>query len=276
MEAEEKDYFVGAVHQAHEVEPATRPTVCETYSVNPLAEDEWLVPIDTNGYLIPYKIDTGAQVNILSQADYQQLQQKSQLHPSIVKLSAYNGSAIPVAGKSVLNLHYKGKSYSVLFIIVDIDATPILGLATCSLLNLIRRVIQINDSMHTLMTGKFKNCFGEIRKLSGVHHITIDPAVPPVIHPPRKLAIALREKLDQELQRMVKMGIITPVHEPTDWVNSLVVVEKPNGKLRICLDPKDLNKAIKRHHVHLPTTEEILASMSNARLFTKLDASNAY
>ena len=75
---------------------------------------------------------------------------------------------------------------------------------------------------------------------------------------------------------MVKMGIIKPVHEPTEWVNSLVVVEKPNGKLQICLDPKDLNKAIKRHHFHLPTTEEILASTSNAKLFIKQDASNAY
>ena len=227
MEAEEKDYFVGAVNQAHEVEPATRPTVCETYSVNPIAGDEWLVPIDTNGSLIPYKLDTGAQVNILSRDDYQQLKQKSQLLPSMVKLSAYNGSAIPVTEKSVLNLHYKGKSYSVLFIIIDIDATPILGYATCSLLNFIKHVMQINDSMHTLMTEKFKNCFGEIGKIPGVHHLTIDPAVPSVIHPPRKLSIALGEKLDQELQRMVKMGIITPVHEPTDWVNSLVVVEKP-------------------------------------------------
>ena len=136
--------------------------------------------------------------------------------------------------------------------------------------------MQINDSMHTLMTEKFMNCFGEIGKLPGVHHISINPAVPPVTHPPRKLPIALREKLDQELKRMVKMGIIKPVHEPIDRVNNLVVVEKPNGKLRICLDPKDLNKATKRHHFHLPTTEEILASMSNARLFTKLDASNAY
>ena len=76
---------------------------------------------------------------------------------------------------------------------------------------------------------------------------------------------------------MVKMGIITPVYEPTDWVNSLVVVvEKANGKLRISLDPKDPNKAIKQHHFHLPITEEILASMCNVHLFTKLDALNAY
>ena len=244
-----------------------------TYSVNTLTEDDWLIAIETNGSIIPYKIDTGAQVNILSKADYQRVKQKSKLHKSTVKLSAYNGSAIPVVGKSVLNLNHKGRSYPVLFIIVDIEATPILGLTTCSHLNLIKRIMHVDKDMHEIMTQQFQDCFGEIGKLPGVHHITIDPTV---VHPPRKLPIALREKLREELRRMVKMGIIKPVHEPTDWVNSLVVVEKPNGKLRICLDPKDLNKAIKRHHFHLPTTEEILASMSNAKFFTKLDASNAY
>ena len=136
--------------------------------------------------------------------------------------------------------------------------------------------MHVDKDMHEIMTQQFQDCFGAIGKLPGVHHITIDPTVPPVVDPPRKLSIALREKLREELRRMVKMGIIKSVHEPTDWVNSLVVVEKPNGKLRICLDPKDLNKAIKRHHFHLPTTDEVLASMINAKFFTKLDASNAY
>ena len=55
---------------------------------------------------------------------------------------------------------------------------------------------------------------------------------------------------------MIKMEIIVPVQEPSDWVNNLVAVEKPNGSIRICLDPRDLNKAIKRPHYVLPTTEE--------------------
>ena len=75
---------------------------------------------------------------------------------------------------------------------------------------------------------------------------------------------------------MVDMDIITPVTEPTDWVSSIVVVQKQNGELRICLDPHDLNKAIKREHYNLPTTDEILANMPNAKYFTKLDASKAF
>ena len=72
------------------------------------------------------------------------------------------------------------------------------------------------------------------------------------------------------------MEIITPIEEPTDWVSSLVIAEKPNGQLRICLDPWCLNQAIKHPHFVIPTAEEILAQMSNAKFFTKLDASNAY
>ena len=75
--------------------------------------------------------------------------------------------------------------------------------------------------------------------------------VKPVIHPPRKIALSLQPKLEGELDEMVKQVIVVPVDEPPDWVNTLVVREKHNGSLRICLDPKDLNKAIKREHTTL-------------------------
>ena len=75
---------------------------------------------------------------------------------------------------------------------------------------------------------------------------------------------------------MESLGVIDRVTEPTDWVNSLVVVQKPNGQIRVCLNPKDLNKAIKRHHYQLPTAEDILSRMSGAKFFCKLDASSGY
>jgi hypothetical protein len=55
-----------------------------------------------------------------------------------------------------------------------------------------------------------------------------------------------------------------------------VIVEKPNGQIRLCLDPRDLNKAIKRHHHPLPTVDEILAKLGGAKMFSKLDASSGY
>lgn len=86
----------------------------------------------------------------------------------------------------------------------------------------------------------------------------------------------MKPKLKKELEKMEKMGIIKPIQEPTDQVNSLVIVEKQNGRLRLCLDSRDLNKAIKREHYKLPTAEEIFAEMNSPKYFTKLDASNGY
>ena len=66
---------------------------------------------------------------------------------------------------------------------------------------------------------------------------------------------------------MVKQGIIVPVDEPTDWVNSLVVKEKPNGSLKICLDPNDLNKAIKRKQYPVPTIGMVTNRLQGRTLF---------
>ena len=82
----------------------------------------------------------------------------------------------------------------------------------------------------------------------------------------------MHEKLDEWL----KEGIITPVEEPTDWVSSLAYSRKANGKLRICLDPKDLNAAIKRDHYKTPTVEEITHKLAGSRKFTKLDGTSSY
>ena len=67
----------------------------------------------------------------------------------------------------------------------------------------------------------------------------------------------LQGKLEKEQEEMVRQGNIAPVEGHSDWVNELVIREKPNGSLRICLDPKDLNKAIKQEHHPVPTLDDI-------------------
>ena len=74
---------------------------------------------------------------------------------------------------------------------------------------------------------------------------------------------------------MVQEEILTPVSESTDWVSSMVTVVKPN-KLRICIDPKDLNRAIKRSHYPLPTIEEVATKLSKAKVFSVLDAKSGF
>ncbi len=75
-----------------------------------------------------------------------------------------------------------------------------------------------------------------------MHHIQLDPNHHPVVHPPRKVPVTIRPKVKDELERMEHLGVIERIQKPTDWVNSMVTVIKPNGKLRICIDPRDLTK----------------------------------
>ena len=65
------------------------------------------------------------------------------------------------------------------------------------------------------------------------------------VHPPCKVAVSLSNSLAASFHRMEDMKIITSVSEATPWVSSVVVVPKKNSKVRVCLDPKDLNKAIR-------------------------------
>ena len=63
------------------------------------------------------------------------------------------------------------------------------------------------------------DCFGEIGCLKEKHHIVVDREVPPVINPPRRIPVSLKMKLNEELDRMVKIEIINPIEECADWLS---------------------------------------------------------
>ena len=88
----------------------------------------------------------------------------------------------------------------------------------------------------------------------GKLHLQVDQCVPPVQLPARKPPVALKEKYQEALNRLVEIVIIAKVSDPTEWISSTVVVMKPNGKIRLCLDPRPLNKALKRNHSPTPDT----------------------
>ena len=75
---------------------------------------------------------------------------------------------------------------------------------------------------------------------------------------------------------MCSSGIIEPVHRHTDWINSVVPVSKPDGSVRLCLDPKDLNKSIKRNHYYSKTIDEVSAELHGGKYFTLVDAASGY
>ena len=89
------------------------------------------------------------------------------------------------------------------------------------------------------------------------YHLKLKDSYIPVQHPPRSVPLEMQSAYKADLDRLVKEGIITEVDEHIDWINSVVPVMKEDGSLRLCLDPKDLNKAIKRNQWHARTPDDI-------------------
>ena len=91
----------------------------------------------------------------------------------------------------------------------------------------------------------------------------------------RSVPLTLKERLKEELVHFEKANVIKREKEPTDWVSSLVT-EKPNSKLRVCIDPKHLNKALKRSHYPLSVIEDILLEQADVKVFSKADLKDGF
>ena len=250
------------------------------------------------------KLDTGAQGNILPIRLYRQmypqnvassgLPKSGSLENSTTVLTAYGGTKIVQHGICKIPCEFQNRKSVAAFFITEADGPAIIGFPTSLELDLVTLNCLVkkssgSDNQPTQvfvkpiknkadLVSQYLECFDGIGKLQGQYHITLDPSIPPVAHAQRRVPLSLRDDIKNELAKMEAQGVIAKIKEgePTTWVNSLVYRRKTDGSLRICLDPKDLNKAILREHHIIPTLEEILRKLSGAKLFSIVDAKCGY
>ena len=197
-----------------------------------------------------------------------------QLKAMNAKLTSYTGEQLPILGQC--QLKYNDKTLK--FFIADTEQVPILGLQASKQLNLIKLVMNVDASERKNVTRNgAKEVFHGLGCLKKPYHIQIDSKITPVVNQLKSQPVALRDRLKQALEEMEMNGVIKKVDQPTEWVNSVVVVEKPGSKkLRICPDPRPLNEAIQREHYKMPIIEEMTTRVAGATVFSKLDATHGY
>ena len=143
-------------------------------------------------------------------------------------------------------------------------------------MNLVQCIDTVADDTNEVFE-KYSDVFNGLGCITNIqYHINIYQSHKPVVHPPRRVPVKLHPKVQEELKRMEQLNVIEKVEDPTDWVNSMVTIIKPSGKLRICIDPRDLNRAIKREYYPTRTIEEVVTRMPNAKVFSVLDASSGF
>ena len=84
----------------------------------------------------------------------------------------------------------------------------------------------------------------------------------------------MRSKLEEKIKELIELDIIEPAQGPTPWVNPNVVVPKSGGDIRLCIDMRRANEAIRRARHPIPTFDEINQSISGSKVFSKLDLKN--
>ncbi|XP_072169477.1 uncharacterized protein [Diadema setosum] len=227
------------------------------------------------------QVDTGATCNVMSYRKLCKLEKgdKPCMHPSATRIKLYDGNYIPVKGETDLICSFEGSSYNINFKIVETSSEmPLLSGQSSIQMGMIRisgEVETVHLTQSRDLIAEYNDVFEGLGCLPGDYSLTLDNNVMPVKHVACKVPINVKQELKDKLTDLEHRGIIPKVTQPTDWISSMVVVRKPQ-KMRICLDPRDLNRALKRPHYPIPVINDILPNLSKAKVFTVLDAKDGF
>ena len=258
------------------------------------------------------KLDTGACGNLLPLDIYKKIHplvSVKDLRKTIDKkvcLETYNKSEIKQLGTCHLTVGHGKCAKLCHFYIAPDYCRPILGLNDVHSLSLIAIKCDVTEkwsadslrpmgsasivnaveeqsgsalSKERIINGRFKRIFSGVGRFPiELVDIVLSEDNEPVQKPARRVPVAMKEKFRKELQSMAKAGIISKLdrNTPTPWLNSYVIVKKPNGSLRICLDPTDLNKYIVRPVCNSRTLDDVSHQLKDAKYFSVFDATKGF
>ena len=243
------------------------------HSPVPVTTNPWEVYLTLNGVPVLFKVNTGADVSGILETTFNQLKGVSLIH-SDCHLSGPSQYQLQVTGKFTATLKYGTKEANENIFIVKKLQRALLGRPGIESSNLIARINSLQDDKSVTM---YPNLFKGLGTITGEYHISLQEGAKPfTLSTPRRVALPLMPKVKQELKRMEAMGVITRVEQPTDWCAGIVVVPKPNRSLRICVDLTKLYENVRQERHILPSVDHILAQLSDATVFTKLDANAGF
>ena len=243
--------------------------------------NENCTPVPNNGrplHKLRFKLDSSAHGNLMPISMFKSLfpgLPHDVLRKSIdkrVTLVAYNKQEIKQLGQCCINVSNPstGKSKTCKFFVVGDHCNPIIGLHDSIALNLLSVNVPFTDKWtdkscslrtdnidveeiseekltHDFILKKYRKLFSGIGRFKcAPAEIKLKDNAVPVQKPPRMIPVTMRDEFQEEINSMVKAGILTKLdkNQATEWLYFFVVVRKPSGKLRVCLDPTDLNPHI--------------------------------
>ena len=239
-----------------------------------------MVSVTVNNQPIEMELDTGAAFSLVSEATFRKLWPDSTLQESTIRLCSYSGDPITVCGSLEVEVVYKSQKAQLALLVVAGNGTTLLGRNWLKALYLDWQEIHyVHDGPISQLLEKHSALFQEgLGTLQG-HKVSIhvNSDAKPVFSKARTLPYAYKAKVEQELDRLVKEGILEPV-EFAEWASPIVaVLKKDASSIRICGDFKQtVNPVSKLDRYPIPKVEDLFATLTCGQTFSKLDLSQAY
>ncbi|KAK3105801.1 hypothetical protein FSP39_006028 [Pinctada imbricata] len=235
--------------------------------------------VKVNGVELTLLAESGSSVNILDESSYCKVGKPKLAKMRKGKLVPYGGgNSLKVLGICTVQIETKDRIDATDFHVVKgQNLGSILGFPTASKLSIINIVNHIQEGQN--IEDDFPHLFKGIGRLKNRQvKLHIDKDIQPVAQKARKTPFHLREKVKAEIDDLLKRDIIEKVEgEPTPWVSPIVTPPKKDpGKIRLCVDMWEPNKAIRRDRHVLPTMEELIYDLNGAKVFSKLDLRCGY
>lgn len=220
-------------------------------------------------------VDSGSVINTVTEEDWERIRENGNYFDAYttvdLKARAYaSGSCLNFIAKFKANIFVSYNIPNIVeeFYVVRGAAQGLLSSATSKRLGILRIGINISSiSQDITLFPKVPNY---------VVKFIIDKNVAPRRGAYFRVPYALENLVDEKLLEMEKMGIIERVYGFCEWVSPLVVVPKGKNDVRICVDMRGPNGAIKREYYPLPTLEDFMVALSGSKIFSKVDSKSAY
>ena len=210
----------------------------------------------------------------MSEKDYRGLG-KVNLQPTSKILYGPSQHTHKTIGQFMGKVKYGGKQSEQLIFVVRGLKTNLLGLPTIMVLKLAARTDAVIDQK-TQLIEKYPSVFTGFG-FGDEYSIKLkSDAKPHALFTPRQVPLQYRSKIQKELECMESLGVISKVDEPTLWCAGTVAVPKRNGSICICVNLRLLNENVLREVHPLPKIDDLLAQLSGATIFSKLDANSGF
>ena len=252
------------------------------FTVRSPASQPLVGKVTINGIAVQMELDTGAAYSVITQTTYQRIaQQKSinSLEPSDLRLRSYSGDNIQVYGQVPVVVRYGQQERELYVQVVAGNGPDLMGRDWLSELKVSLKIGEVNtmeggSSLQTVLerhSAMFEKGLGCLKGTTV--KLNVDSNATPKFYKARTVPLALKEKVEAELDNLESMGII----QFSKWAAPVVPVVKQNGGVRLCGDYKlTVNQASPVDSYPLPRVDELLASLSGGKFFSKLDLSQAY